>query len=156
MNAYRIVGLVSFIVLLIFSLYGSILYGSPYPLVSFLFLTLVGVLLARILFKKEKQPRKKRKTEEKFEWNMYMNLMLIILVLYPLLSIPRYSAGTPIKALLAGYAILIMAEGIFGILVRIYIWNKMPNLRFTPISELVPFVIIGAGILVFAISSMLN
>jgi VIT1/CCC1 family predicted Fe2+/Mn2+ transporter len=131
-------------------------------MVWFFILVLVGELLSRTLFRKEKQLRKKRKTEEIFEtdddvqWNMYIYFVLFILIGYPLLSIPRYFAGTPLKALLAGYALLIIVFGIFGVLIRIYIGNKKPKLGFTLKTALILLAIIGAGILSYAFSMMMD
>jgi len=164
MNAYRIIGLVGLVILFIIFLLGSILYSTPYPLVGFFILILVGELLTRTLFRKEKQLIKKRKTEEIPGWNIYMKLMLFILIAYPLLSIPRYLAGTPLKTLSAGYVALIAGFGTLGVLGRIVIRNK-PEYMFTfPLHDtafmltfaLVILACIGAFALTFAILMMIS
>jgi hypothetical protein len=149
MNANRIVGVVCLAILFMFSLYGSILYGSPYPLVGFFVLLLVGVLLTRTLFRKERQLYKKGKTEEMPQWNMYLKLMLFILVGYPLLLVPRYLTGTPLtdtllKRSLAAYAALVVTFGAYGILLRIFFLNKGQRVRWTATLILIILASLGA------------
>jgi len=152
----RIIGLVILIIFFIFSIYGSILIGNPYGVVSFFILVLASGLLVRIVFRKEYQLYKKGKTEEVSKWNMYLKLMLLVLIGYPLLSIPRYSAGTPLKTLLDGYAALIAAFGTLGILSRIFVLNKKPKLGFKLTYTLIILASGGASGLIFIIFRMIG
>ncbi len=132
---------------------------------------LVGGLLTRTLFRKERQLAKKRKAEEisawKFSKKIYTKLMLFILIVYPLLSIPRYLAGTPLKTLSAGYVALIAAFGTFGVLTGVGIRRGYikPEHMFTfPLHDatfmltfaLVTIASIGAFALTFAFLTMMG
>jgi len=125
MNVYRAIGLVCLIILFTIFLLGSILYGTPYPIVWFFVLVPVGYLVTRIMFRKELRLIKKGKKEEISTWNnfknMYIKLMLFILIGYPLLAVPRYLAGTPLKTLSVGFIAFFAAYVTYGVLITIFI-----------------------------------
>lgn len=116
---YRIIGLVGVTVLFIIFLFGSILYRTPYPLIWFSVLAIVGWLVVKMLFRKEKQLIKKRKEAEISAWNIYVKMLLLLLIAYPFFSIPRYLAGTPLETLLAGYIGFIASFGTLGVLGKV-------------------------------------
>jgi len=130
MNAYRIIGLGVVAALLIIFLLSSILYRTLYPLIWFFILVIVGWLVAKTLFRKEKQLITKKKEEEISARNVFLKLLLFLLIAYPFLSIPRYLAGTPVKTLLAGYIGFIAGFGTMWILGKVLGLYK-PEYRFT-------------------------
>jgi MFS family permease len=143
MSGYQIIGLVCLIFLFIIFLFSSIHYGTPYPLVCFFILMIVGGLLARTLFRKErKHLKKKKKTEEIPGWNLFKKtsiyIMLIVIIGIPLLSIPSYLAGTLTLnyKYLAAYVAFIATFGVFGVLSAIVI-RKKPEYMFSfPINDI--------------------
>ncbi|MFQ5621590.1 MAG: hypothetical protein ACE5FT_07180 [Candidatus Nanoarchaeia archaeon] len=111
----------------------------------------------KTLFRKERQLIKEEKEEEISAWNIFLKLMLFLLVAYPLFSIPRYLAGTPLETLFAGYIAFIACFGTMWILGKVLGLYKPEYMVTFPVHDtifilkfiLLILVSIGVAFLVF-------
>ena len=108
------VGVAALLILFIIYLYGAILYESPLPIMWFLLMLAVAHVFSVVLKRRKGSEAHKRLSW----WRAYKDILLLVLFVYPLISIPKYIGGTPLNNLIAGYITVITLFAVLGILMK--------------------------------------